>query len=758
MKPQGWRKSLFSSLQVRLSLLVVLTVIPALALDVYTAWEQRRMEKTQAQEIALRLARFIAAEQKQIVESTRQLLFTLAQLPEVRQTERGKCHAIFAGLLKQFPMYANLGIIAPDGNVRCNAMEVYTRANTFDRAYFQQTLKTRDFSAGEYQIGRITGRPALNFGYPILSQTGSVQAVVFAVLDLGWLNQLPAHMQLPPDTSLTLLDRNGVVLIRYPEKRLVGQHLKEISLAKIILSQRREGTMEALDFDDVPRLIAFAPMAGTTLKQSAIIVVGIPQKVAYAPVNKLFLQNLSGLGLAAVIALILAWLFAQFSILRPVNTLVDTTKWLAAGDLSSRTKLSHGAGELNQLARAFDEMAVSLEKRQAQAEHAEKALLASETRLKAIIDSALDAIVTMDENGLITGWNVRAEAVFGWSAAEVIGHSMSTTIIPPQHRQAHKQGLARFLSAGEGPILNQRLEITALHRNGDEFPVELAVTPIRLSSSWLFSAFIRDITQRRRAEAEIRKLNAELEERVKQRTAQLEAANKELETFSYSVSHDLRAPLRGIDGFSQALLEDCGDKLDDNGKKHLDRIRNASQHMGELVDDLLKLSRLTRSDVWYELVDLSRLAEMIATELRNAEPDRQAEFIIQKELKASGDRRLLQVVLENLVNNAWKFTSQIPHARIEFGALKQAPNEVVYFLRDNGAGFDMVYVHKLFAAFQRLHGVADFPGNGIGLATVQRIVQRHGGRVWAEAMVGQGATFYFTLSAILDDKEGPHER
>ncbi|HLQ24986.1 MAG TPA: PAS domain S-box protein [Acidiferrobacterales bacterium] len=758
MKPQGWRKSLFSSLQVRLSLLVVLTVIPALALDVYTAWEQRRMEKTQAQEIALRLARFIAAEQKQIVESTRQLLFTLAQLPEVRQTERGKCHAIFAGLLKQFPMYANLGIIAPDGNVRCNAIEVYSRANAFDRAYFQRTLETRDFSAGDYQIGRITGRPALNFGYPILSQTGSVQAVVFAVLDLGWLNQLPAHMQLPPDTSLTLLDRNGVVLIRYPEKRLVGQHLKEISLAKIILSQRREGTMEALDFDDVPRLIAFAPMAGTTLKQSAIIVVGIPQKVAYAPVNKLFLQNLSGLGLAAVIALILAWLFAQFSILRPVNTLVDTTKWLAAGDLSSRTKLSHGAGELNQLARAFDEMAVSLEKRQAQAEHAEKALLASETRLKAIIDSALDAIVTMDENGLITGWNVRAEAVFGWSAAEVIGHSMSTTIIPPQHRQAHKQGLARFLSAGEGPILNQRLEITALHRNGDEFPVELAVTPIRLSSSWLFSAFIRDITQRRRAEAEIRKLNAELEERVKQRTAQLEAANKELETFSYSVSHDLRAPLRGIDGFSQALLEDCGDKLDDNGKKHLDRIRNASQHMGELVDDLLKLSRLTRSDVWYELVDLSRLAEMIATELRNAEPDRQAEFIIQKELKASGDRRLLQVVLENLVNNAWKFTSQIPHARIEFGALKQAPNEVVYFLRDNGAGFDMVYVHKLFAAFQRLHGVADFPGNGIGLATVQRIVQRHGGRVWAEAMVGQGATFYFTLSAILDDKEGPHER
>jgi PAS domain S-box-containing protein len=755
MKAQGWRQSLFSGLQVRLSLLVVLTVIPALALNVYTAWEQERVEKIQAQEIALRLARFIVAEQKQIVESTRQLLFTLAQLPEVHQTASGRCHVIFAGLLKRFPRYTNLGILAPDGIVLCNAIVTRTRASAADRAYFRRALETRDFSVGDYQVGRITGKPAINFGYPIFSQTGSVQAVAFAALDLAWLNQIPAQMKFPPGISLTLLDQNGVILIHYPKKELVGQQLKEASVVKTILSQRREGTLEAANFDGMPHLIAFAPLVNTAGSDpSAFIAVGIPQEVAYAEVRKLLVQNLTVLGLVAVIALITAWLFAKFSILRPVNTLVDTTKWLAAGDLSSRTKLSHGVGELNQLAHAFDEMAVSLEKRQAQAEHAEKALLASETRLKAIINSALDAIVTMDENGLITGWNAQAEAVFGWPAVEVMGRSMSTTIIPPQHREAHQRGLARFLSSGEGPILNQRLEITALDRNGDEFSAELTVSPIRLSGGWIFSAFVRDITQRKRAEEVIHKLNAKLEERVKQRTTELEAANKELEAFSHSVSHDLRAPLRGIDGFSQALLEDCGDKLDDKGKKHLDRIRHAIQRMGELVDDLLKLSRLTRRDMSYELVDLSRLAEMTATELKNAEPDRQAEFIIQAGLQASGDTRLLQVAFENLFNNAWKFTGQIPHARIEFGALKQAPDAAVYFVRDNGAGFNMTYVHKLFGAFQRLHGAADFPGNGIGLATVQRVIQRHGGRVWAEAVVGQGATFYFTLSTILEGQGG----
>jgi light-regulated signal transduction histidine kinase (bacteriophytochrome) len=227
---------------------------------------------------------------------------------------------------------------------------------------------------------------------------------------------------------------------------------------------------------------------------------------------------------------------------------------------------------------------------------------------------------------------------------------------------------------------------------------------------------------------------------------ELEQANKELEAFSYSVSHDLRAPLRSIDGFSQALLEDYTDKLDETGKDYLHRVRTASQHMAQLIDDLLKLSRLTRAEMRYERVDLSALAQMVAAELKKMTPERAVNFIIAEGVAVNGDASLLRVALENLLNNAWKFTRKHPHATIEFGVSQQA-GQPVYFVRDDGAGFDMAYVDKLFVPFQRLHESTEFEGTGIGLATVQRIIHRHGGSVWVEGEVGKGATFYFTLKS-----------
>lgn len=253
-----------------------------------------------------------------------------------------------------------------------------------------------------------------------------------------------------------------------------------------------------------------------------------------------------------------------------------------------------------------------------------------------------------------------------------------------------------------------------------------------------------DIDDQKQAEAEVWRLNAHLEQRVVERTVQLEAANKELEAFSYSVSHDLRAPLRSIDGFSQALLEDCAEKLDTSGKGHLQRIRAASQRMGELIDDLLKLSRMTRVEMRRETVALSALAQTIVAELQRTQPKRQVKFIIAEGLAANGDARLLQVVLENLLGNAWKFTSKRRDAAIEFGVFQHGDKQA-FFVRDNGAGFDMAYGDKLFGAFQRLHAMTEFEGTGIGLATVARIIRRHGGQVRAVGAVGQGATFYFTL-------------
>jgi signal transduction histidine kinase len=257
-----------------------------------------------------------------------------------------------------------------------------------------------------------------------------------------------------------------------------------------------------------------------------------------------------------------------------------------------------------------------------------------------------------------------------------------------------------------------------------------------------------EVERRTAAEGELARINQTLQ----RRTTQLDAANQELQAFAYSVSHDLRAPLRGIDGWSLALVEDYGDRLDEKARGYLHTIRAETQRMGQLIDDMLVLSRVTRADGVTEPVDLSALARSIAERLQRAEPGRRIEFHIQPGLDAAGDTHLLEIALTNLFGNACKFSARRSPARIEFGSevrenpQTQAP-QAVYFVRDDGVGFDMAQAQRLFSAFQRLHKPSEFPGSGIGLATVQRIVHRHGGRIWAEAQVGRGATFYFTLGA-----------
>jgi light-regulated signal transduction histidine kinase (bacteriophytochrome) len=266
---------------------------------------------------------------------------------------------------------------------------------------------------------------------------------------------------------------------------------------------------------------------------------------------------------------------------------------------------------------------------------------------------------------------------------------------------------------------------------------------VALQHAELVANLQAEVLERQQAEQAVKTLNLGLQRAI----IELQAVNKELEAFSYSVSHDLRAPLRSIDGFSQALLEDYYDQIDLNGQDYLKRIRAATQRMGQLIDDLLNLSRVMRSEMCLESVDLSALARDICTELQQSQPDRQVEFVIQTGLFAQGDQRLLHLLLLNLLHNAWKFTSKHSQAKIEFGMLPTTRTVPVYFVRDDGAGFDMAYSNKLFKPFQRLHSINEFAGNGIGLATVQRIVYRHGGQVWAQAAVEQGATFYFTLVA-----------
>jgi PAS domain S-box-containing protein len=351
---------------------------------------------------------------------------------------------------------------------------------------------------------------------------------------------------------------------------------------------------------------------------------------------------------------------------------------------------------------------------------------------------ANDSILLFDERNRLVQANDRALQYYGYSGNEIVGSSFE--------RFMNTDSLVKFQKMIEkipenGSII---LESIQKRKDGSEFPVEISARYVNIDDRAYLQTISRDITETRKREDEIRKLNSSLEARVAERTSQLENVNKELESFAYSVSHDLRAPLRGIDGWSKVLVEDYKDTIGEKGFQIINRIRSETQRMGQMIEDILKFSRETRSDPKFEDLDMSTIAQTISTRLQQSNPSRQIQFVIQPGMKAKGDYHMLEIVLTNLLDNALKFTGKRPQALILVGEIIKDGRRV-FFVRDNGAGFDMAYVQKLFKVFQRLHKSSEFPGTGIGLATVQRIITRHGGQIWAEALVDQGATFYFTL-------------
>ena len=364
---------------------------------------------------------------------------------------------------------------------------------------------------------------------------------------------------------------------------------------------------------------------------------------------------------------------------------------------------------------------------------AEEAVLQEKDKAKQLLDIAGVIIIGLDLEGKVTLMNAKGCALTGYKIDEVTGKQFTELLLPPRIREklsadfnTLKSGDLKTTEYIENPIITKQGEERLIAWHNSVIRDEKGNITGTLSSG-------EDITDRKKAEESLHRYASDLE-----------TANKELETFSYSVSHDLRSPLRTLDGFSEMAILEYGDKLGETGQDYLNRVRKASQTMSRLIDDILKLSRISRAELHREKIVLSDLAKSIVEELKTSQPERQAEFIIHPELTVRGDKNLLEIGLRNLLENAWKYSSKCSHTRIEFGCLNQK-GEQIYFVRDNGVGFDMKYSDKLFQPFHRLHNDKDYPGTGIGLATVQRIIHRHNGRIWAESEVGKGSTFYFTL-------------
>ncbi len=511
------------------------------------------------------------------------------------------------------------------------------------------------------------------------------------------------HESVPTRTGETLLARVGVdgvvfrSLLRFaPPAEVMERAVGAGTLAALAAARGQEGFGEFTDYRGVRVLAATRRIVPTAW--------GLVAKIDRDEAFEAFRQDAwetVGLGVLMLLAL------SQF------------------GLASARRQRAHAlAAELSQ----------------------ERSLREAQDRYRTLVESVPEAIVTIDQQGQIVSANPATARLFGFAENDLVGRNVSV-LMPEPHASRHNDYIAEYLRTGTAKIIGATREVTGKRRDGGTFPLELSVSEMWANGERVFTGIIRDVSERKRAEASVHALNADLERRVRERTQELERSNQELESFSYSVSHDLRAPLRHMDGFVKLLRDREGDRLDVTSARYLHLISQAARKMATLIDSLLTFSRSGRTELQIRRLELTRLVREVQRELMAVTPDRTIEWEIGPLPSVVGDPALLRQVWTNLLSNAIKYTSRRPDARIQVTALGGGNGEVVIAVRDNGAGFDPQYAHKLFGVFQRLHRTEEFEGTGIGLAIVQRIIQRHGGRVWAEGLVDQGATFYVALRA-----------
>ena len=698
------------SLRVRLLFIVLFAILPVLGLMLYAAAEQRQMAAAQAQEEALRLVRVASSNQENLIEETYELLSVMAQHPAIRSGDSAACNALFADLLKRRPLYANLGLIKPDGDLLCSAIPASGPISAVDRAYFQRALKTREFAAGDYQISRTTGKPSLDFGYPVLNEVGQVQVVLIAALDLAWLNQLVAAANLPLGETLTVIDSNGTVLARYPDpEKWVGQSVPEVPVVQTVLKRQGEGTVESTSVDGVPRFYAFRPLHGTAGGEDVYVYTGIPTKIVFAGANRLLVRNLAGLGLVTILVLAIAWVGSNMFLLRRVNALLDATQRLAVGDLGARTGLPYGQGELGQLARAFDEMTEVLEQRTVQ-------LSQTEAKYRALVEQipAVTYIATPDEVGKTLYMSPQVEAMLGFSSAEWIADPELWL------RQIHPEDLQRVLN-----------ELTHSHASGEPFRSEYRLFARDGRVTWVHNearlvldetgqaqfleGVLLDITERKQLEQEM---------------AQLDRLHLVGE-MAAGIGHEIRNPMTTIRGFLQILRSK---KNCIQYKEYYDLMIEELDRANSIITEFLSLAKNRAVDLKTQnlnsivkaLSPLIQADAMVSDKYINIKPEDIPDLPLD-------EKEIRQIIL-NLARNGLEAMS--PGEKLTIRTFTDG-GEVVLAVQNQGKGIEPNVLEKIGTPFFTTKD----NGTGLGLAVCYSIAARHNAIIKVETNP-TGTTFY----------------
>ncbi len=727
-------------LRARIGLAVTGLFLAVIGLNLYftlSFWE--REYKGQILEQQSRLAAALSASvEEKLKLAHAALIASLAHVPREALADADKAQAFLDAQYALLSIFDNgLFLVSKDGTLIAESPFVpgpdRRGRSIAEREYFRETVaRQRPYISKPYVSTHRPGRPAVIMTVPIFDDSEELAGVFDGSFDLLGSNSLASLSDLAIGTKgrVYLVDTDGTVIAHPDRTRIMtrvprgASELFERALAGF------EGSAETVDSAGVPVLSTVRHLKPVNW----ILGIAYPLEEAYAPLRRaegyFILAALLGTG----VVLLAVWLMA-IRLTASLSAFTENVETLWKKPPEQRRIDVTGGYEVEKLAGAFNGMLGRLE-------HERHALQLSEQRYRSVVETVVEGIVLQDSSGDVIACNSSAKRVFGVTMNRpLILESGNRRLVQEDHSALPPEQVPPVVALRTGKV-QSGVVIGIQGRDGVSHWVLMNSRPMfhpGEAAPYAVLTSFADITERKRTTEDLARLNAELEDRVAARTAELEA-------FSYSVSHDLRAPLRAVSGFSSLLSAEHEEQLGADGQSLLRRIVDAAGRMGMMFDALLELSRLGRAELISAQVDLALIAREIESDLRSAEPQRGVEVVIPAALPARGDPGLLHVVLQNLLGNAWKYTGKTPHARIELGTATEW-DVPVFFVRDNGAGFDPAHADKLFNPFQRLHPTREFGGIGIGLATVKRIVARHRGRVWAEGAVGEGATFYFSLQA-----------